>query len=351
MSSARYPLATTFLLLCATALISACDQQAPAGKKRGAEHTVEVATAHMERDRQLLQRSAVLNARQAVKVLNEEEGRLIELNVFEGDRVRAGQVLAHMDDGLLRAELAKATARRKQAVSDWKRLQVMASQGMVSEEVYSKAKTEVEVAAADERYLGKRLAYMTLRAPIDGVISERHVEAGDVAQRYTHLYTILDDSRLRVQVTVSEELLARIDEKTPVKVRIDALGGDRYPARILRIFPAMDPSTHQGTVEVELSRPPKGARPGQLARVELSLVPAPYPLIPVIALRQDEEGAYVYRIDEHSKARRVAVEAGRYYGEQVAITRGLQAGDRVVVRGFLGLKSGKPVVVVAHGAD
>jgi len=330
-------------------LVSACSQSDQPGKQRSSEHSVEVATARLQSLQQPLEVSAVLNARQTVKVLNEEEGRLIELDAYEGDRVKRGQVLARMDDGLLRAELAKATARRKEAVSQWKRLQVMASQGMVSQEVYSKAKTEVTVAAADERLLAKRVAYFSLRAPIDGVVSERHIEAGDVAQPYTHLFTVLDDSRLRALVRVSEDMLARVDERTPVSIRIDALGGGSFPAHILRIFPAMDPSTHQGTVEVEMD-PPVGARPGQLARVELRLLPSPYPLIPVIALRQDEQGAYVYRIDPKDIAQRVEVQAGHYQGDRVAIVRGLQAGDRVVVRGFLGLKSGKPVVV-AHGAD
>jgi len=337
------------ILLCTTVLMSACGESNQAGKKRNAEHSVEVATARLESGQQPLTLSAVLDARQTVKILNEEQGRLIELDAYEGDRVSNGQVLARMDDGLLRAELAKATAQRKEAVAQWKRLQVMVSQGMVSDEVYSKARTEVAVASADERLLAKRVAYMNLRSPIDGVVSERFAEVGDVAKPYTHLYTVLDDSRLRARVRVSEDMLARIDERTPVSVRIDALGGAVYPAHILRIFPAMDPSTHQGTVEVEMS-PPPGSRPGQLARVELKLLPSPYPLIPVIALRQDEKGAYVYRIDPESHAQRVAVQAGHYLGDRVAIVQGLLAGDRVVVRGFLGLKSGKPVVV-AHGAD
>jgi membrane fusion protein (multidrug efflux system) len=352
MQSARQPrLLLPVLFACAAALLSACGPSDQAGKGRGAEHTVEAATARLESGRQPLEVSAVLNARQTVKVLNEEQGRLVELEAYEGDRVAAGQVLARMDDGLLRAELTKAQARRKEAVAQWKRLQVMARQGMVSQEVYSKARTEVEVASADERLLAKRVSYLTLRSPIDGVVSERHIEAGDLAQPYTHLYTVLDDSALRAQVRVSGDMLARIDDQTPVRIRIDALGGEAHPAHILRIFPAMDPSTHQGTVEVELSPVPQGARPGQLGRVELNLLPPLSPMIPVIALRQDEQGAYVYRIDKDSKARRVAVQAGRYQGDQVAIVRGLAAGDRVVTRGFLGLKPGKPVVVVDHGAD
>lgn len=336
-------------LLLLSLLLSACGQSDQGGKKRSSEHSVEVATAQLQSSQQPLELSAVLTARQTVKVLNEEQGRLIELDAYEGDRVKRGQVLARMDDGLLRAELAKAKARRKEAVSQWKRLQVMASQGMVSQEVYSKAKTEVAVASADERLLARRVSYLSLRSPIDGVVSERQIEAGDLAQAYTHLYTVLDDSQLRARVQVSEDMLARVDEKTPVSVRIDALGGGDFPARILRIFPAMDPGTHQGTVEVEMS-PPAGARPGQLARVELKLQPSPYPLIPVIALRQDDKGAYVYRIGANDYAQRVEVQAGHYHGDRVAIIRGVKSGDRVVVRGFLGLKSGKPVVVT-HGAD
>jgi len=131
-------------------------------------------------------------------------------------------------------------------------------------------------------------------------------------------------------------------------VRIDALGDRVFEGRIVRIFPNLDPLTRRGTIEVEIDPVPEGAAPGQLCRVELNTHAARRQVIPYAALRRDTTSEYVFLVDAESRAQRVDVESGLRLADKVEIRQGLQDGQPVVTRGFLGLASGKTVKPVDH---
>lgn len=298
-----------------------------------------------------LERRVVLKPRQLVKVLNEEPGRVLELLKFEGDRVRAGEILALQDDGLVRAEWLKLKARKEQVLEEWKRLQVLRQEGMVSAEAYGQVRTQLKVAIAEERLLAKRLAYMSISSPLTGVVSERLVEEGDVAERYRHLFSIMDNKLLKARVAVEAEQLIRLHKGSKVWIRSDFHNARQYKARVTRIFPALDEMTHQGTVEIELLPGFRDLRPGQLVSVRLEMRASAYPVIPLNALRQDQQGSYVFRLQADGRVERRSVSSGRFMDDKVEIRKGLNPGERVVVRGFSGLKHSQQVKVVTADAQ
>lgn len=307
---------------------------------------VVVASVRQDDTIEWVERRAVLKPRQLVKVLNEEPGRVIDIQRFVGEQVKAGDVLAQQDDGLVRAEWLKLKARKEQVLKEWKRFQILRQEGMVSTEAYGQAETQLKVATADEQMLAKRLAYMTITSPLTGVVSERLIEQGDVAERYRHLFSIMDDSLLRARLAVEADHLMYLSRESPVKVSPGSAVGPVYDARISRIMPALDERTHQGMIEVELLPGFRHLRAGQLVRVSLGLQSATYPVIPQIALRRDTEGSYVFRLQPDSRVERVSVRIGRYLVDRVEISEGLRPGDKVVIRGFSGLKAGQQVKVV-----
>ncbi|MBD3609642.1 MAG: efflux RND transporter periplasmic adaptor subunit [Gammaproteobacteria bacterium] len=341
---ATYRLAGLLVLFAISSLLSGCGEEEK-GKRRNQGHIVETMKVSIAPQGEVIERIASLKAGQQVKVINEEAGRVLNLLAYEGERIQQAQPLVQMDDGLLRAELDKARARRKQAEAELTRQQQLRTKQLVSEEAYSRSLTEAEVTRADERLLQKRIDYMRLRAPIDGVISQRMVEQGDVLQRYSHAYTILDDRQLKARVSVSELLLPRIHTGVDVQIQLISTG-QQQQARIARIFPAIDERTQQGTIEVVLDNT-RGIRPGQLARIYIQLGQAIHPVIPVSALRQDARGSFVFVMDNQGKAKRQNIQAGRYYDDQVSIVSGLNVDDTVVIKGFLGLRSGKKVKAVS----
>ncbi|MFZ5484848.1 MAG: efflux RND transporter periplasmic adaptor subunit [Pseudomonadota bacterium] len=328
--------------------LGGCGGQAepPAKAKVAEAHLVELAPVETARLAYAAPRPGTLRARHAVKVVNQEEGRVDTVAVREGDRVAVGQVLAQYDDRVLRAELDQARAALAQAEAEFDRTQRLVGEGFLSLEVMTRATTARDIARAEVRLLEVRLQHFTLTSPLDGVVSERRIEPGDATPRHSHLLTVIDPARLITEVAVSELVLPRLRVGGRVQVRIDALGTATFPGRITRLHPALDPATRAGLVEVTLTPQPAGARPGQFCRVTFEPAGAQQRVVPLAALQRDASGEHVYVYRDDARVAKVAVRAGLRLADRVEILEGLASGDQVVVKGFLDLADGvrvKPV--------
>lgn len=281
-----------------------------------------------------------------MRLFSQEEGRVTQLALFEGDQVEAGQLLVELDDELLRAEADKAIATREQKALDFQRLLGLRNRQAVSEDELAQARTALAVAQADERLLQARLELTRIRAPFAGVVTERRIEPGDFVARNTHLLTLADPDSLVAEVLVSELILPHLALGDPVSLRIDALGSASFAGEILRIHPALDQATRQAVVEVALKPIPEGARAGQFVRARLKSAAVERILIPFRALLQDRDGELLWLVGEDGKAERRAVRSGLRIADQIEILEGLAPGERVITRGFLGLTEGKTVRVV-----
>jgi len=325
-------------------MLTACESEPePVRQPEEPAHLVETAPVITDSLSVVRTRTGTLRALREVKIHTQEEGRITALPVYEGDRVKTGDVVVRLDDALIRAQLARAAATRKEAEQNLDRLKELRGKKLVSEDEYARARTQLEVSEADERLLKTRLGYTAITSPLDGVVSERLSEPGNVAERYQHLLTISDPSSLVTELPVSELILPDLALGDVARVRIDALGDRVYEGRIIRIYPTLDPLTRRGTIEVEITPVPAGAAPGQLCRVELSTRAARRRVIPFSALRRDERSEYVYVVDGESRVQRVDVTSGLRLGEKVEVLKGLEDGQQVVTRGFLNLKPGMPV--------
>jgi RND family efflux transporter MFP subunit len=337
--------------------LAACGDAAPPEappnsgmKKSPGGHLVEVAEVATRPLAHETVRTGTLTPRTVVRLFNQEEGRVDAVAAREGDRVTAGRVLVRLDARLLAAELAKATAIRRESETNLARAQELSRRKVTTQERLDKAASDLAVAKAEETLIRTRLDYAEIRAPFDGVVTERLIEPGDVAPRHTHLMTVVDPASLYTSVSVSELLVARLKEGDAAEVSIDALGPKRWPARIKRIHPTVNPRTRQGTVEVDLNPVPPGAAAGQLCRVTLRTPESPRRLMPFAAVRHDREGSFVYVVED-AKAAVKRVRLGLRLGDQVEVLDGLADGDRVIVRGFLDLSAGKAVSIVGGASN
>jgi membrane fusion protein (multidrug efflux system) len=306
-------------------------------------HLVELAAAAPGRLSYTADRAGSLRAVREVRLFNQEDGEITAVTVREGDRVKPGQALVRYDHRILSAELDKAVATEQQAALNHRRNRQLIEKGFIGADALSRTETALEVARAEVRLLRARLQNMTIAAPFAGVISARLVEAGSVTPRHTHLLTLLDPSLLVTDVSVSELVLPNLKVGDPAGVRIDALGDTLHAGRVLRIHPAIDPATRAGMVEVALAPVPEGARPGQFCRVEFRTGGSAQVLVPLIALRRDDQGEFVYVYQDDSTVRRASVTSGLRLADRVEIRSGIASGARVVTKGFIGLSPGQKV--------
>ena len=339
---------TRYFLLVLYILLSACAQEEAAKpKKKGRAHLVETTVVERVNIGVSRTRTGTLRSHVEVKIYNQEAGQITQLPYYEGDSVKIGDVVAKLDDRLLRAQLDRVKATRRKAEQDLRRVKSLVGKKLVSEEELTRSETDLEVTRADEKVLLTRLGYSTIVAPINGLVIERLTEPGNVAERYAHLLTIADPASLITEVSVSELVLTHLTVGDSALVSIDALGGDTFAGKIVRIHPNLNPITRQGIIEVELNPVPQGARPGQLCRVQLNTQISDRMMIPFRALRRDRDNEYVFRIDANQKVERTKVLSGQRLAERVEILQGLDVGERIVTKGFLGLAPGKKVKIVS----
>ena len=327
---------------------TACTEQKAPGKKEVKPHLVEIISAKRQNLSITRERSGTLKALREIDIYNQGEGQITSLPFYEGDTVKKGDIIAKLDDRLLRTQLERTQALRRKAEQDLLRLKSLAAKGLSPKTEITSAETELAVAKADEHSLLTRLDYTIIRAPISGVVSQRLSEQGNIAERYTHLLTLSDQNSLVTEVAVSELLINKLHIGDKTDITIDALDNLDSPLQgtITRIYPNLDPFTRTGTIEITLTPVPKGARPGQLARVTLHTEQEARLLIPFTALRHSVDGDYVFTIDSEQKASITPVATGLNLNEQVEIISGLTEGASIVVRGYTNLSANKKVTVV-----
>lgn len=334
-----------FGIVCAVSLLSACGNDKQASKKDSSK-TVEI--MHVDRLPIQVTRiiSGTLEATQTVHIFNEEPGRITQIHFYEGDAVAKDALLLELDGSLIEAQLDRARATLNQAKLDLKRLKRLAPSQLTSEDELARAQTTVEQALAESKLLQTRLRHTQIRAPFAGKISARFKETGDVVPLHSHILTLINPHALKARLHVSEILLSQLQKDARLNLRIDALGDTHFPARILRVHPVVDPQTRQGVVEVLLDPVPVGAIPGQLCRLYLQTRTPPLRTIPLAALRHDAEGEYVYRVVQ-DKSRYTRVKTGLQLNDRVEILEGLEIGDKVIVKGIIGLRDGSKLKIAA----
>ena len=243
----------------------------------------------------------------------------------------------------------KARATQEQKKLDLDRQESLRQRRAVSEDELAQARTALAVAEAEERLLETRLAFTRIRAPFAGIITRRVVEPGDFVTKNSHLLTLADPDSLVAEVYASELVLPKVKLGDPVALRIDALGFQRFNGKVLRIHPAFSKTSRQAIVEVSMHPIPEGARAGQFVRAKLSAAAVERLLVPFRAVRRDRDGEFLWLLNDAGKVERRAVRTGLRITDRIEILEGLEPGERIVTRGFLGLSEEKAVQVVENG--
>ena len=280
-------------------------------------------------------------------MLASASGGLVEKVLVEvGDAVKAGQALARVNTSLLQAQRDQAAARAELAKAELARVEALGD--MASEAALQRARTDAAVADAALRMAEIQLRRSVIRSPFDGLVAEVRVERGEVAAPGAPVVRVVDVSPALVRVSVSDRDLATVHPGAPAQVLVDA-APEPLAGSVRRVSPAATTDSRSFLVDVEVPNADARLLPGMVASVRVGADSGePALVIPQDWLVTRLEGNGVF-VADGVLARWRPVRTGALLHDQVVITDGLEAGDRVVITGQRDLQDGDPLLIAREG--
>ncbi|MCE3225075.1 MAG: RND-type efflux transporter, rane-fusion protein [Nitrospira sp.] len=263
------------------------------------------------------------------------QGTIDNLMVREGSLVRKGQTLVVLDNRDLQAELARASAELENARAQLDRMKDLYEKDAVSKQEWENATRVFRVAEAGRKSVLAQLSYTVVKAPFDGVITEKKVERGELASPGQPLLRMENPQQLRLEATVAERDLRAVTIGAPVPVIIDALGSISLKGIVSQILPAGDPHTHTFTVKADLPAA-AGLKSGMFGRLQLETGRSRTLLLPKSAFVERGELAGLFVVGSDQVARLRWVKIGHTLEQGIEILAGVDAGERVVLDGSKG---------------
>lgn len=236
----------------------------------------------------------------------------------------------------MQADVARASAEVENAKAQLDRMQSLYSQDAVSKQEMENATRSYKVAEANRKAALAQLSYTVVKAPFDGVITEKKVEAGELASPGQPLLKMEDPHQLRLEATVAESDLKAIARGDKILVLIDALEAQTLSGVVSQILPAGDPQTHTFMVKVDLPKT-AGLKTGMFGRFQLDKGTTHTILIPASAVVERGELTSVYVVGADRIARLRWIKAGRRFEQQLEILSGVNPGERVLLDGSRGV--------------
>jgi len=290
--------------------------------------------------------TAPIEALAEADVIAKVAGEVRELRVEEGDMVKKDQVLAVLDGDRLRLELSETQARLRKMQRDFERNKELQDKDLISEGDFEKIQYEMEALEASYNLARLELDYTQIRAPIDGVISERYLKLGNTIKAGDPVFRVTGFDPLVAYMFVPEREFREIAAGQPVRIDIDALPGPPVVATVTRVSPVVDANTGTFKITIELRGTEHRIKPGMFGRMSIIYDKHENVLqVPRSAIIETASDTYVYVV-EGDVAIRKSVETA-FSGEgMVEIASGLAGDENVITVGQLGLKNEARVVVI-----
>jgi RND family efflux transporter MFP subunit len=280
-------------------------------------------------------------------------GRITDLPLVLGQKIKAGELLARLDAPEMKARLEQAEASLQQAEREWKRVSSLFNQQAATRADYESADARYLVAKGAEAEARAMMGYVEIRAPFDGVVTRKWVDIGDQAAPGKPLVDIEDPSRLQLQADVPEAIAAKIKQDAHLTIRLGQGAAD-LAGTVAEIAPIADPISRTFRVKLDLPPLPDESATdsalrtapflmsGQFARLIVPVGETTSLRVPNSAVVQRGQMEIVFAV-ENQHARLHLVKTGRRMNDETEILSGLDSGDRVVTDNASLLVDGQPV--------
>jgi RND family efflux transporter MFP subunit len=335
-------------------------------------------------DHTVLNASGYVTARRAATVSSKVTGKVVEVLIEEGMKVKEGQILARLDDTNVKASLAVAQAQLesaraaldetraqlKQANQEFQRITELAKQHIASQSdldlAESNAKSlqahlaqqEVDVTVADRQVAmwQQQLDDMIIRAPFAGIVTTKDAQPGEMISPVsagggftrTGIGTVVDMDSLEIEIDVNESYINRVEPGQSVEATLDAYAQWKIPCKVIAIIPTADRQKSTVKVRVGFDQLDPRILPEMAVKVAFhepgggTTTANRTVMVPKTAV-QSQEGRDVVFVVQNGRAERRAVTVSSTGGDEAVIGAGIAAGERVVVDSPAGLSDGAAV--------
>lgn len=319
----------------------------PGGVAGGGAVAVEVKQVRVMRLEDEALTVGSLRANQGVMLRPEVSGRVQRLGFSDGQRVRKGQVLLQLEDGLQRAQFQQADAQAAIARTNLQRNRELVAQNFVSQSVVDQAGAALDVALAQVALAQAQLERMKVLAPFDAIAGIRNVNLGDYVKDGADLVQLEDLSSMWVDLRLPERYAGRLRVGQSVSLTVEALPGATLTAAVAALDSQLEANGRSLLVRARLANPGGQLRSGMFARARIVFGVREAALtVPEEALVPLGDQQYIVKVVDGAQGKpqgqRLVARIGTRVPGQVEILEGLKPGDRVVVAGHARLMRAEP---------
>lgn len=315
-----------------------------------------------------------LKAWNRTTIVAKVKGYVGTVNADRGTRVKKGQLLATLEAPEIVAELNQAkahvasaeagvieqTAKQRASTMTYRRIvETSKTEGAVSanelEVAYARMTSDSALARAAQQNLEaararfvsqqQRVQYLQVRAPFDGIITERDVSPGDLVGDTRPLFLLEDRSRLRVTVAIPENLSNSLDENSTITFTVQAVPDKTYHATFARSANTLEERNRSMLAEFDFVNAEEQLKAGMYAEVRLPIMRSEATLfVPATSLIHSTEGVFLVRVDNETAAW-VAVQKGNSLDSLVEVFGPVKEGEKIVKFASEELRNGQPLTL------
>ncbi|MES2779798.1 MAG: efflux RND transporter periplasmic adaptor subunit [Bacteroidota bacterium] len=336
---------TTMLLAGSLWLISACGNKAQDPKsKTQPPVAVDIIVAKHSSFSQTLDASGTVQAQEFVELKPEVSGRIVKLNINEGETVTEGTLLVKLNDDDLQAQLRKSQSQLDIAQRNLKRLKSLLDANGLNQQEYDVADNQVKNTQADIDYTRAQIRKTEVRAPFTGLIGLRNVSPGAFVSNTTILATLQQVSSLKIDFVMPEDEAGILRKGDKVHIQSDN-SEELYDATIAAIEPQVNVGTRNLKFRALLTSRTSKLNPGAFVKVLIDAGKTNSAImIPSNCIIPESRNKKVALI-KNGKVSFTVVEIGYRGNDLVEIIKGLNIGDSIAINGLLFLKPDAPVKV------
>jgi RND family efflux transporter MFP subunit len=282
-----------------------------------------------------------IDAEENVQVNPEAPGVVTAIYASVGQNVSKGQVLAQIDDQVLRQNISELQNQLELATTLFERQKNLWNQKIGTEVQYLSAKTQKEAAERRIATVKSQMSMYKIKSPISGTIDAMDLKVGQAVMPGLSGIRVVNANKLTAKAQIAESYASRVNQGDKVQVILPDVP-DTVATKISFASKTIDAVSRSFNVEIKLPSN-KNYRPNMLAVLKIiDYQNSKALVIPVNAIQKAENGDYVF-ISDNGKAKRVDIKTGKISEGRAEILSGLKVGDQVIVAGMQGLSPGDSI--------